>query len=162
MNKQRNILQVIDELIDTLSEIAVWLSNNLKEDVCDDLYALVRKACELIDWADSHFSDLRNEDISEVNNKFDELMHMISIVMASYNETAQNEKTQRAYHNLISNLEVLGRRNNELEHKYHLGLHQLKPSLKEGISLLKNGLNKLFEDIDWDFVEGRKDFSKNM
>ena len=156
MNKQRNILQVIDELIDTLSEIAVWLSNNLKEDVCDDLYALVRKACELIDWADSHFSDLR---ISEVNNKFNELMHMISIVMARYNASIKTDETEKAYHDLIKNLEVLGRRNSELEDKYHLGLHQLKPSLKEGDTLIKNGLKKVFEDIDWDFVEGKKDFS---
>lgn len=159
MGCQKNILQVFDELIDILAEIATLFTKNLKENMSKDLYELVRKALSLIDWADSHFYDLKAENIEDVNNKFDELMNMISIVMARYNASIKTDETEKAYHDLIKNLEVLGRRNSELEDKYHLGLHQLKPSLKEGDTLIKNGLKKLFEDIDWDFVEGKKDFS---
>lgn len=162
MSKKRNILQVLDELIDTLTEISILFSKNLKENIRDSLLVLVNKSRELVEWADKHFDDLKEESIQDVNKRFDELMDTISILMARYNASTKTEETEKVYKDLVINLEVLGRRNNELENKYHLGLHQLKPSLTEGVVLIKAGLKKIFEDIDWEFVEGRKDISKNL
>ena len=162
MSKKRNILQVLDELIDTLTEISILFSKNLKESIRDDLLVLVNKSRELIEWADKHFEDLKEENIKDVNNRFDDLMNTISVLMARYNASTKTEETEKVYKDLVINLEVLGRRNNELENKYHLGLHQLKPSLTEGVTLIKAGLKKIFEDIDWEFVEGRKSTSKSL
>lgn len=148
-----DILEVYEKLINNLTELALLLNKKkLSESLEDDMSDLVKESLELVEYADKHVNDLKGENVREINDKFDDLMDTISLVIAVYNKTkGRGELAENLYKDLITNLEALGRRNWELEKKYKLGLHQLKFSLEKGKKLLNESFDKLLKDIDFSY-----------
>lgn len=162
--KNKNILELLDCLNDALSDILFRLNLDLLDESDskkeEKLSELILKSLDVIDLIERHFDEILDFDVKLVNSKIKVLINTISLTFIFSKEFDKNnfsEKEKQLYQVLINNLHNLSIISLEFEKKHKIGLTTLdKATFKKGLSLLEEGIDLMFEELERNFPDVRK------